>query len=62
MYEPYLLVQKAMFPYAKYIVDKFHYTRYIMDALDKIRIRLQKEYGEKSKEYKSLKNRKNAHY
>ena len=49
MYEPYLLVQKAMFPHAKYIVDKFHYTRYIMDALDKIRIRLQKGYGEKSK-------------
>lgn len=60
MYEPYLLVQKAMFPHAKYIVDKFHYTRYIMDALDKIRIRLQKEYGEKSKEYKLLKNRKNV--
>ena len=60
MYEPYLLVQKAMFPHAQYIVDKFHYTRYIMDALDKIRIRLQKEYGEKSKEYKLLKNRKNV--
>ena len=60
MYEPYLLVQKAMFPHAKYIVDKFHYTRYIMDALDKIRIRLQKGYGEKSKEYKLLKNRKNV--
>lgn len=39
MYEPYLLVQKAMFPKAKYVVDRFHYTRYIMDALDKIRIR-----------------------
>lgn len=60
MYEPYLLVQKAMFPHAKYVVDKFHYTRYIMDALDKIRIKLQKEYGEKSKEYKLLKNRKNV--
>lgn len=47
MYDPCLLVQKAMFPHAKYIVDMVHYTRYIMDALDKIRIRLQKEYGEK---------------
>ena len=36
MYEPYLLVQKIMFPKAKYIVDRFHYTRYVMDALDKI--------------------------
>jgi len=60
MYEPYLLVQKAMFPHAKYVVDKFHYIRYIMEALDKIRIRLQKKYGEKSKEYKLLKNKKNV--
>lgn len=60
MYEPYLLVQQIMFPKAKYIVDKFHYTRYIMNALDKVRIRQQKLYGEKSKEYKLLKNKKNV--
>ena len=30
MYEPYLLVQQVMFPHAKYVVDRFHYTRYIM--------------------------------
>ena len=42
MYEPYLLVQKAMFPKAKYVVDRFHYTRYIMDALDKVSIRYKK--------------------
>ena len=60
MYEPYLLVQQIMFPHAKYVVDRFHYITYIMDALDNIRIRLQKEYGEKSKEYKLLKNKKNV--
>ena len=60
MYEPYPQVQKVMFPHAKYVVDRFHYTRYIMDALDKIRIRLQKEYGIKSNEYKLLKNKKNV--
>ena len=60
MYEPYLLVQKTMFPHAKYIVDKFHYIRYVMKALDDIRIRLQRDYGEKSKEYKLLKNKKNV--
>lgn len=60
MYEPYLLVQKAMFPHAKYVVDKFHYIRYVMKALDDIRIRLQRNYGEKSKEYKLLKNKKNV--
>ena len=60
MYEPYLLVQKTMFLHAKYVVDKFHYIRYIMKALDDIRIRLQRNYGEKSKEYKLLKNKKNV--
>ncbi len=54
MYEPYLLVTQIMFPKAKYVVDRFYYT-YIMDALDDIRIRLQKLYGEKSKEYKLVK-------
>ena len=60
MYEPYLLVTQTMFPKAKYVVDRFHYITYIMDALDNIRIRLQKEYVEKSKEYKILKNKKNV--
>ena len=60
MYEPYLVVTTIMFPKAKYVVDRFHYIRYIMEALDKIRIRLQKEYGEKSHEYKLLKNKKNV--
>lgn len=60
MYEPYLLVTQTMFPKSKYVVDRFHYITYIMDALDNIRIRLQKEYGEKSKEYKILKNKKNV--
>ena len=60
MYEPYLLVQQIMFPKAKYVVDRFHYIRYIMDALDKVRIRLQKEYGYNSKEYRMLKNKKNV--
>lgn len=49
-----------MFPKAKYVVDRFHYITYIMDALDNIRIRLQKSYGENSKEYKMLKNKKNV--
>lgn len=60
MYEPYLLVTKTMFPKAIFVVDRFHYIRYIMDALDNIRIRLQKKYGPSSKKYKILKNRKNV--
>lgn len=60
MYEPYLLVTKIMFPKAKYIVDRFHYITYVMDALDDIRIRIQDEYGYNSKEYRLLKNKKNV--
>lgn len=60
MYEPYLQVTKIMFPKAKYVVDPFHYTTYIMKALDCVRIRLQKEYGYNSKEYRMLKNKKNV--
>ena len=59
MYETYLIVTKVMFKNAKYIVDRFHFVRYIMDALDKVRKRLQEEYGYNSKEYKLLKNKKN---
>ena len=60
MYETYLIVTKVMFKNAKYIVDRFHFVRYIMDALDKVRKRLQEEYGYNSKEYKLLKNKKNV--
>jgi len=60
MYEPYLLVQKIMFPKAKYVVDRFHFITYVMDALDNIRKRYQKEYGYNSKEYRLLKNKKNV--
>ena len=54
------MVTKIMFPKAKYVVDPFHYTRYVMDALDKVRIRLQDDYGYNSKEYRILKNKKNV--
>ena len=60
MYEPYLIVTKVMFKKAKYVVDRFHYVTYIMDALDDIRIRLQKIYGYNSNEYRLLKNKKNV--
>jgi len=49
MYEPYLLVTQIMFPNAKYVVDRFHYITYIMDALDNVRIRLQKNMVKKVK-------------
>ena len=60
MYEPYLIVTTIMFPNAKYVADRFHYTKYIMDAIDNVRIRLQEKYGYKTKEYRFLKNKKNV--
>ena len=60
MYETYLIVTKVMFKNARYIADRFHFIRYIMDALDDIRIRLQDKYGYNSREYKLLKNKKNV--
>lgn len=60
MYETYLVVSKVMFPKAKFVVDRFHYVRYIMDVLDDIRIRTQDEYEYNSKEYRLLKNKKNV--
>ena len=49
-----------MFPKAIFVADPFHYTRHVMEALDKIRKRLQNEYGPRSKEYRILKNKKNV--
>ncbi len=60
MYETYLIITKIMFKNAKYVVDRFHYTEYIMSALDNIKIRLQKTYGYNSQEYRLLKNKKNV--
>ena len=60
MYETYLIITRIMFKNAKYVVDRFHYTEYIMSALDNIRIRLQKTYGYNSREYRLLKNKKNV--
>lgn len=60
MYEPYKVVARTMFPKAKYVADPFHYTKYIEEAIDKIRKRLQEKYGKTSQEYKLLKNKKHV--
>jgi transposase len=61
LYKPYYEVVKICFPNAIFVADPFHYTRYIEDGLDKVRIRLihQYETDKKSYEYKMLKNRNN---
>lgn len=61
LYKPYYEVVKICFPNAIFIADPFHYTRYVLDGLDKVRIRLVHDYEDdkKSKEYRLLKNRTN---
>lgn len=61
LYQPYHDVVKICFPNAIFVADPFHYTRYVLDGLDKVRIRLEhiEEKDKKSYEYKMLKNRTN---
>ncbi|MGN1299360.1 MAG: ISL3 family transposase [Candidatus Scatovivens sp.] len=61
LYKPYYDVVKICFPNAIFVADPFHYTRYVIEGLDNVRIRLEHLYenDKKSKEYKLLKNRLN---
>ena len=61
LYKPYYEVVKICFPKAIFVADPFHYTRYIEEGLDKVRLRLVHQYEEnkQSYEYKKLKNRVN---
>lgn len=61
LYLPYLEVSKICFPNAIFVADPFHYTRYVLDGLDKVRIRYIHYYesiNDKFK-YRMLKSRLN---
>ena len=55
MYEPYRSIHKRFFPNSTHIVDHFHFARYVYDALDKVRITIMNEYGDRTPEYRLLK-------
>ena len=59
LYKPYYEVAKTCFPNAIFVADPFHYTRYVEDGLDKVRMRLVHKYEEykNSKEYRLIKSR-----
>lgn len=61
LYVPYREVVKICFPNAILAADPFHYTRYVVDALDGVRMRLVHKYeaNKKSYEYYMFKNRMN---
>ena len=61
LYVPYKEVIKICFPKAIIVADPFHYTNHVIDALDKVRMRLvhESEENKKSYEYYMFKNRVN---
>ena len=58
MYRPYKDVAKWFLPNVTVVIDPFHYVRYIVDAIDIIRIRVMGQYDETQEEYKILKKYK----
>ena len=56
MNESYRTVKKKHFPNATHIIDTFHFCRYVEDAWNNVRIRVQNTFGKDTKEYKILKN------
>lgn len=56
MYYAYRTVIKQFFPYAIHVIDAYHYTEYVSDAFNDVRIRIQKQFDENTKEYRVIKN------
>ena len=55
MSESYRTLIKRHFKNCTHIIDCFHFLRYVEDAFNSVRIRIQSNYSDSSKEYKILK-------
>ncbi len=51
MYKPYIDVGKICFPNTKIVIDKYHYTRQVYWAVDRVRKRIQKSLGKEKRIY-----------
>lgn len=51
LWQPYKDVAKTYFPNAKIVADRFHYTRYIVQAVDKIRKQVQAKLTPEERRY-----------
>lgn len=51
LWEDYKGIAMTYFPKAKVIADRFHFVRYACNAMDKIRIRVQKDMPKSTKQY-----------
>ena len=56
MHQPYKDVFKKYIPHAIIAIDKFHYVRYVTEAIDLVRKRVMNRYDDFEIEYKLLKN------
>lgn len=56
MYYAYRTLIKRFFPNATHVVDAFHYTEYVSDAFNDVRIRIQGQFDTNTKEYRVIKN------
>ena len=55
MSDSYRTLVKIHFKNATHIIATFHFLRYVEDALNAVRIRIQSSFGESTKEYRILK-------
>lgn len=51
LWEPYKDIVKTYFPNAKIVADRFHYSRYIVQAVDKIRKKVQSKLTPEERRY-----------
>ena len=56
MHQPYKDLFKRFIPHAIIAIDKFHYVRYVTEAIDLVRKRVMNRYDDFEVEYKLLKN------
>ena len=55
MYDGYKHLHDYVFHKSVFVIDAFHYIRYITVAFNKVRIRVMKSFSRNSNEYKLLK-------
>ena len=56
IYYPYRTLIKQFFPYAIHVIDAYHYTEYVSNAFNDVRIIIQKQFDENIKEHRIIKN------
>ena len=56
IYETYRTIKKKFFCGATHVIDAFHYSRYVTDALNTVRVKVQNTFDKGTKEYRLFKD------